>query len=340
MGDEADEWDSLNAFMQKEGSIHQTFPERVYSSSEDEEELLVVDPLLCPTCDIGGELYGGQITCRQCGMKRSYVKNMRNYIVDSNNYNVSEEIFMSFKLVGKNAYYNNRSLMRTCSSYAAYSRNQILKEVLEKNFQYHGKKIPKDVINLAIDIFTTIKNSKLVFRGNGKWGVVGACMFYACAMKGVTKTPREISNVIDVEEKFISQGDRILQDLNEKGVIEIPTFIQPLQDYIKQYFAALYIPDKYTQFIIDLIDRAEKKYIHIMHDSRLTTKCVGAILMLVTRVKELRHIDKDMLCAECNISKSTFTRYYNLLRSNHKKLRKVFKKHQIPMENEWRKQRT
>ena len=34
--------------------------------------------------------------------------------------------------------------------------------------------------------------------------------------------------------------------------------------------------------------------------------------MLVVRIKSLRHITKDMIVDECNISKSTFIRYYNL----------------------------
>lgn len=330
-----DEWGMLDKFIKDDDALH------VMSDTPSSDESLKPnsfdDPLMCPTCKIRGTLSIGTITCEKCGMKQRYVKNMRNYITDSNNYGISGDMFMSFKLIGQNAYYNNRSLMRTCSSYNAYSRNQISRQIHAKNFQHCGKKMPKDAINLAVEIVTQIRNAGNVFRGNGKWGVVGACLFYACVMKGITKTPREIADLLEVEEKFLSQGDRTLQDLNERGVIDIPTFLQPLPDYINQYFAALKIPNDYAPFIVDLIDRAEKKHIHITNESRLTTKCVGAILMLTVRVKSLNHITKDMICTECRISKSTFTRYYNLLRENHKKIRKVFKKHGIPMERGWKK---
>ena len=55
-------------------------------------------------------------------------------------------------------------------------------------------------------------------------------------MNHITKTPREIASVMEIEERFLSQGDRIIQELNEKGIITIPTILRPLKDYLDQYF--------------------------------------------------------------------------------------------------------
>jgi transcription initiation factor TFIIIB Brf1 subunit/transcription initiation factor TFIIB len=189
---------------------------------------------------------------------------------------------------------------------------------------------------LDIELFSKIKENNYVYRGNGKKGVLGACLFYACVMNHITKTPREIASVMEIEERFLSQGDRTVQELNEKGVISIPTILRPLTDYLDQYFPALGIPLKYRQFIIDIVERAEKKNIHILNDSRTTTKCIGAIFLLINRVKELKKISKDQIVKECNISKSTFIRYYNLLLMNYKILKPVFKKHRIPMPVSWK----
>jgi transcription initiation factor TFIIIB Brf1 subunit/transcription initiation factor TFIIB len=252
-------------------------------------------------------------------------------------HNTAKNSFMSFKVVGKNAYGYQRSLLKTCSNYKAYSKNTNKKDLHNYVFQYEGKKIPKDVIDLAVEMFTKIKDANYVFRGNGKLGVLGSCLFYANVIKGITKTPREIAAIMKIEERFLSSGDRILQDLNEIGVIKIPTNFDPLRHYIHQYFPALGIPNKYENFIVDLIYRAEAKNIHIQNDSRMTTKCVGAIYLLTTRVSSLKHITKEDIVRECSkISKSTFIRYFNLLHENQLKVRHIFKKHGIKMPLEWK----
>jgi transcription initiation factor TFIIIB Brf1 subunit/transcription initiation factor TFIIB len=252
-------------------------------------------------------------------------------------HNVSSNSFMSFNFIGKNSYCYQRSFLKTCANYSSFRRNNNRKDLYNYNYQYEGKKIPKNVIKLAIDIFSKIKDHNYVYRGNGKKGVLGACLFYACVMNNITKTPREIASIMEIEERFLSQGDRTIQELNEDGIINIPTILRPLQDYLDQYFPALEIPDKYKQFVFDIIERAEKKNIHIVNDSRPTTKCIGAIFLLVNRVKSLNRITKDKITSECRISKSTFIRYYNLLISNYKKIKPVFVKHRIPQPVAWRK---
>ena len=162
-------------------------------------------------------------------------------------------------------------------------------------------------------------------------------MYYACYNNNISKTPSEIAQFSNIEEKFHSLGDRILHDLNEKGIISIPVKINPIVDYVNRYIELLEIPKKYTSFIIDLIKRADEKKIHILHDSKNNTKCVGCIYMLVERTPELKkRITKDKIEAECGISKTTFIRYYNILCSFYKLIKKVFKKHQIPMKLEWK----
>ena len=296
---------------------------------------VILDPTVCSTCNTPGHISGGVVYCLQCGARRPYMQNVQNYS-HLTNY-VAGDSHMTFRFLGKHVYRNNRTLMRTCSVYTVYSKAADQRGLIEENFQFEGKKIPRDAICLAVDLFTRVKEAGHVFRGNGKKGIIAACVFYACVIKGITKRPSDIAEIFGVGERFLSQGDRKLQALKEQGVIDIPTFLRPLPDYIKQYFSALHIPEKYGSFIIDLIDRAEKKHIHIMNESRMTTKCVGAILMLTMRVPKLRRITKDTIRIECGISKSTFTRYYNLLCQHHRRIRKVFVKHRIPMPDGWAK---
>ena len=292
---------------------------------------------ICPKCNIEGTMNDGSVFCPECGLETLIIDDNNKFSFSSEkDYNVSSNSYISFNFIGPNSYGYQRSFLKTCANYSSFRRNNNRKDMYNYNYQYEGKKIPKNAIKLAIELFSKIKEKNYVFRGNGKKGVLGACLFYACVMNNITKTPREIASVMEIEERFLSHGDRVVQELNEKGVISIPTTLRPLNDYLDQFFPALNIPDKYKAFVIDVIERAEKKNIHIMNDSRTTTKCIGAIFLITNRVKELRHITKDIIVKECNISKSTFIRYYNLLLENYKMLKPIFKKHRIPMPTEWR----
>ena len=294
---------------------------------------------LCPKCNVEGKFNDGSVHCVGCGIETIIIddNNKFSFTVDKD-HNTSNNSFMSFNFIGKNSYCYQRSFLKTCANYSSFRKNNNRKDLYNYNYQYEGKKIPKNAIKLAIELFSKIKENNYVFRGNGKKGVLGACLFYACVMNHITKTPREIASVMEIEERFLSQGDRIVQELNEKNIISIPTILRPLKDYLDQYFPALLIPEHYKQFIIDVIERAEKKHIHILNDSRTTTKCIGAIFLLINRVKDLKHITKDIIVKECSISKSTFIRYYNLLLINYKILKPVFKRHRIPMPISWKEQ--
>jgi uncharacterized membrane protein YeiH len=74
-----------------------------------------------------------------------------------------------------------------------------------------------------------------VFRKDVKKGVQGACLYYTCHQNGISKTPFEIAKIVGIAEKFLSSGDRILSDLNERGIIQIPK-IDSIPSYINRYF--------------------------------------------------------------------------------------------------------
>jgi len=295
---------------------------------------------ICVSCN--AQLYANKnlLICQECGLEipNTFDMTEEEYSVSATTEcNVNTNGFIAMKMIGRGAYGYQRSLLKTCANYSKYRRINTFKDM--KNWNIHSKKhhIPKNVIQEANDMFAQIKEKGFVFRKDGKKGVLSACLYYACYNNNITKTPAEVAHFSGIEEKFHSLGDRILHDLNERGIIEIPIKVNPIADYIERYMTLLSIPKKYKPFVIDLIDRANKKHIHVLHDSKNNTRCVGAIYMLIDRVPELKQrITKDQIDKECGISKTTFIRYYLILCKYYKKLKKVFKKHRIPMKPEWR----
>lgn len=297
------------------------------------------DYKICPLCQIECKIQDASIVCEKCGMEKKWQSDFNegySSTIDQN-YNTSNNSYVSFNIVGPKAYRYRRAFLRACSNHTMYRNNSNRKEFNSIIFNYKGNKPPSNIIHAAADLFDTIVRSGFVCRKNGKRGVMAACLYYACKMRGVTRTPKDIAAIMDTEEKFVSQGDRVLLELNELGIISIPTAREPIDDYLNQFFPALDIPEKYKEFINDLINTAEKHHLHVKNECRTTTKCVGAIYLLTQRVNELKHIDKDTISAKCNnISQTTFVKYYTLLINNPTKVKSCFKRHGITMPLAWK----
>ena len=347
MTDETENWNNLlNDFeMNEEENIYEM---EDIDDINLEQKINMNDKIkinLCPLCNIKGKIMENVICCPECGMELSLSHdNNKNYSNDSE-YNTSQDAFMPIIIVGNNSGCYNKNLLKTTANYSSYRKNSNRKGLHSCNYYHDGKKLPKTCINLALKLFNRIIESKdchdeertsRVYRGNSKKGVMGSCLYYACNMYNITKTPKQIASIMGIEERFLSQGDRKVRSLADKGIIDIPPIIDPVEDYLNQYFASLKIDLKYKQFIIDLINRAEKKNIHIESDSKITTKCVGSIYLLSKRMSDVKHIKEEDISRECNgISKTTYNKYYKLLMQNKDKLIPVFIKHRIKMPRSW-----
>ena len=294
----------------------------------------------CYSC--GGELRIKHrlLTCQSCGLEISDSVGLpadeesSSSLHDSN---VNDKSFISMRVVGPGAYGYNRNLLKNCAVYTKFRKMTTLKELYIWNSQSHDNQLPKHIIEMANDMFAMIKDHGYVYRKDVKKGVQAACLYYTCHMNGISKTPSEIAAIAIIDEKFLSAGDRILRDLNERSVIHIPAKINVIANYVNRYFELLNINPKYKQFIFDIIEQADDDRLHVLFDSKDNTKCVGAIYLLIDRVKELRTtIDKDKLGNECRISKTTFIKYHNMINKYYKKFIHVFIKHNIPLKSSWR----
>lgn len=294
----------------------------------------------CPSCKGKLNHNGNKLICQSCGLVIDDTSGATDeqYTTSSlADCNVSDKGYMSMKFIGRGAYGNNRSLLKSCAKYDQYRNMTTRKDVHNWNSQSTDKHLPKNVIEEACNMFAKIKAKGYVYRKDVKKGVLSACIYYACYNNGISKTPNEIASLVGIAEKFHSMGDRILRDLNERGVIELPDKIDPVVDYVIRYMEVLGIDKKYKDFVLDIIYVADREKLHVLSDSKNNTKCIGAIYLLIDRVPELRKtIDKDKIDNDCEISKTTFIKYYNLICKFYRKFVPTFVKHGVPMKPEWK----
>ena len=282
----------------------------------------------CPECGIRMQPMKSSYQCLQCGRDTQVLEQKGEFstsIVD--NYNTSANCSMPIKVVGKDSCRYHKALMRTTSEYSKIQSNNTNKQLNRFNSQSKEGKLPIIILKEAADLYGKIQKCNIVRRGNGRKGALGACIYFVCNIHNITKKPKEISIFLNIEESYLSKGDKLLRRLQSEGKIDIPIHHDPKDAYILQYFEALGIDNKYKPFVSELIDRASHIDMIGENNSRISTKCAGAIYTL--KIQESLEFSKSNIVKYCKISKSTFIRYYEFLVQNRKVLKPVFKKHGI-----------
>lgn len=282
----------------------------------------------CPDCKIDMDPTGSIYKCSNCGREEIILEQTDEYNASIlENYNSNNSSSMSIKIIGKDSYRYRKGLYKTSSDYAKVQNSHTNKELNRFNSQSRGGKLPVIVLKAAADLYSKIQRCNIVKRGNGRRGALGACIGFVCDEHNISKKPKELAKFVNVEESYVSKGDRLLRKLHAEGKIDIPVHHDPKDSYIYQYFEALSIDKKYKEFVTELIDRASQVDMMGENNSRMSTKCAGAIYTL--KLQEGLPFTKADIVENCKISKSTFTRYHEYLMLNRKLLKPIFKKHNI-----------
>jgi transcription initiation factor TFIIIB Brf1 subunit/transcription initiation factor TFIIB len=292
----------------------------------DEDE----DWKTCPDCKIRMQPMKNSYKCVQCGRDKTILEQNGEFsssIIE--NYNTNANCSLSIKIVGKDSYKYHKALLRTSNDYGKTQANNTNKQLSRFNSQSKGGKLPIIILKEAAELYGEIQKCKIVRRGNGRKGALGACIYFVCNMHNITKKPKEIASFLGIEESYLSKGDKLLRKLHSKNKIDIPVHHNPKDAYILQYFESLGLDNKYKPFISELIDRASQVDMMGENNSRISTKCAGAIYAL--NIQESLKISKTDIVRYCKISKSTFLFYYEFLLQNRRLLKEVFDKHGISM---------
>lgn len=282
----------------------------------------------CPECSIRMQPMKSSYQCLQCGRDTQVLEQSGEFsasIVD--NYNTNANCSLSIKIVGKDSYKYHKALLRTASDYSKIQSNNTNKQLNRFNSQSKDSKLPIIILKEAAELYGKIQKCNIVRRGNGRKGALGACIYFVCNMHNITKKPKEIAIFLNIEESYLSKGDKLLRRLHAEGKIDIPIHHDPKDAYILQYFESLNIDDKYKPFVSELIDRASQVDMMGENNSRISTKCAGAVYTL--KIQESLKFSKSDIVKYCKISKSTFIRYYEFLVQNRKLLKSVFRKYGI-----------
>ena len=286
----------------------------------------------CHSCNIEAVEDIGPIIkliCPKCGVEFQNINDKSVNFNTSIQYNTSKYNSVTTKIEGKDSYAHNKSLRGVCFNYNVWNSKRAVKYLNRCSYESETDKIPPYINEIVIAEFEKIRRRK-TFRGPVQVGIKAVLAYYICPLENLARKPSEMAKLHNIKEKDLSKADSIVREFIEEGVIDLQVNLNRYDGFIERYMALLDIDAKWKDIIVDIIERAEKKHLYVKKNPKLSTKCMGAIYLIINSVPTLKsRISKDEISTKCNISKTTFISQYHLLLNNNKKLKKVFKKYNL-----------
>jgi|GEM_PF-6888822 len=331
--------------------------------------------MICVDC--AGEMFQSPrgFECESCGQIEENNGNEVETISSENgssdmlsSYNTSSSSATPVRISGPGSVLFQRKMVGNISNYKKTQKKTTNDQMTNVVYQFKGPTPPKYVVSEAVELYYSIQQH-CIKRGDVRKGTMAACLYRVCKSHDIDRKPKEIADIFGILQSELSNGEKILDDLAAKGLIQIkesrhgdrplaeqnnqtiPSVDQEdkqMQAFLKRYFEILNIPldeegfqpierPNYKEFACKLI-KFTIKY-HIADSSITSSRCAGAIYILSSRRKEL-HLKRDVIEKSCAISKSTFGRFSiavaNILTSTdplyrkvRSRLRNLFKKYEI-----------
>ncbi len=276
--------------------------------------------LVCDECKEHLEIYDSQLVCISCGQCVDVMSEQDEAV---SNYNNDPNASSTLKIVGLTAKAHQKHHIQITSDYRK-------KRVSDSRSEFEAlyakstavERPPVDIYRRASDLFNKIQEGQ-VNRSGKRIGIKVACVYFEADRAGMTKERNALAQMHNITATLLNQGIDMLERLHADGIIDIPVQTQNAMSFITQNFKKYDIDLKYVGFVSDFVKCAEKN--HISPSSGINPKCVGTIFLLAKLLNRNDVIKK--LAESCEISKTTYTRFYTTALEHHRTFRSVFKNH-------------
>lgn len=281
----------------------------------------------CDDCNIQMQPnINNTLTCPSCGFIKTVIIENLEYEPSMSGYNTNENYHIPIKYVGKNSFQYQKFLRNNTSEYSIIQENT-LKKILDRlNYQSHDFVIPKNIINSVLNQYKKIRNTSKIHRGEILKGILGSLIYYECLKEGIIRKPKELAKWYSISENNLSKGDKILRELEEEGIIELPINKDFDIEYISSYLKRINLDINYEEFLLELLNKINELKIG-NPNARLSTKTAALIFLLV--ISKGYSISSDDISKEFDISISTFKNFYMEIFKNKEKLNVIFLKYNI-----------
>lgn len=287
----------------------------------------------CDQCGTNMRCVKNAWSCFQCGLVGDYVidDDHNEYSTSAaDSYNTNDASSTTLKIVGRFSYSHARSLRSVLSDYTKQQTNTTRKQFMQYNAMAMARSasLPEIVLNDATTLYSEVQRSGRVRRSKGRLGAMAACLGIVCNMHDISKKPKDLAAFMQVDEKYVSNGDKMLRELHANGEIMIEINYNPRDSFLTQYFMQMNMDIKWIPCAAQIIERAVKQDMVGENNSRTSTKCAGVTFLLGKQLG--LDFSRDDISKKCKISHSTFVRYYEFIFTNRKLINPILRQWKVP----------
>ena len=227
-----------------------------------------------------------------------------------------------------------KSRIKTLHSWSAMpyrerSLHQVFKQFQEKCANTGILKCIEDDAKIMYKAISECKHNEgknkdkyIIIRGKNRISLIAACVFFACKRKGMTRSPKEIADIFDINYTDITRGCKNFQKFVKKGNIDINTGFSLPEDFVSRFCKDLHIKDKYIEESINIAKNIRRMNIASVHTP---FSIATSSILLMAEFNNIENINKRRLANKFGVSEVTISKtfkkieeYKDILKSQEK----------------------
>jgi transcription initiation factor TFIIIB Brf1 subunit/transcription initiation factor TFIIB len=212
-----------------------------------------------------------------------------------------------------------KSRIKTLHSWSAMpyrerSLHQVFKQFQEKCANTGILKCIEDDAKIMYKAISECKHNEgknkdkyIIIRGKNRISLIAACVFFACKRKGMTRSPKEIADIFDINYTDITRGCKNFQKFIKKGSIDINTGFSLPEDFVSRFCKDLHIKDKYIEESINIAKNIRRMNIASVHTP---FSIATSSILLMAEFNNIENINKRRLANKFGVSEVTISKTF------------------------------
>lgn len=161
------------------------------------------------------------------------------------------------------------------------------------NTSNHG--IPAKVLDDAKVLYKKASEKK-ISRGDNKEGLIASCIYYACLMNKIPRSPKEVARMFHIDVNVLTKGNARFQSL-----MQINVECSNSNEYIARFGSRLNLNYTDIQKCKDLAQKLDD--LEVVSENSPTSVAAGTIFFYVTQQKI--PVSKKQIAEVCEVSEVT-----------------------------------
>lgn len=149
------------------------------------------------------------------------------------------------------------------------------------------------------------KGKTIIIRGANRRSLIAACVFFACKKKGMTRSPKEISDLFELKYTEMTKGCKNFSRLIKIKKMEINLGMSLPEHFVIRFCNDLKIQKKHTDEVIKIANNINR--LNIASDHTPFSIATGSIL-LMSENNGLTYITKKRIADKFGVSEVTITK--------------------------------